>query len=396
MRITRPLRFVVKRTTKKTFRKVIVTTGVFAVIATSAIFYQNFITRPGKVFAATAVDTCFAFDAVTGTITDYFYHEANNYSLPSCPRDPDIPATIGGVQVKRIGDSAFYSKRLTSVTIPLGVVTIADYAFAANELSSLVLPDTVASIGYWSFGDNQLSTIALSSGMTSLNDTNQGGAFSFNKITEVAIPDTIKTVGKTVFMGQNQFGKIIDWIPNTEHLFWSGDNAVIQAAMDEIWMVKLYTQSPSNPNKLTDTLTTEADYVVDINNNGTSTDAIGGYVVNPATVAVEYQKSDGTNLLESKVFSSPDHLSLSTDFLVRLFARTVGAGGAITYTIPPYYRIEQSITFTAPDIAGYVTPTPQTKSFVLGASTNTVTFVYAPPAPVTPPSVPAATEPTVH
>ena len=71
MRITRSLRFVVKLTTKTTFRKVIVTTGVFLVIATSTIFYQNFITHPNKAFAATAVDTCFAFDAATGIITDY-------------------------------------------------------------------------------------------------------------------------------------------------------------------------------------------------------------------------------------------------------------------------------------------------------------------------------------
>ena len=41
-----------------------------------------------------------------------------------------------------------------------------------------------------------------------------------------------------------------------------------------------------------------------------------------------------------------------------------------------FWRIGDTVTFTAPSIAGYQTPSPATKTFVLGASTNVRTILY--------------------
>ena len=45
-----------------------------------------------------------------------------------------------------------------------------------------------------------------------------------------------------------------------------------------------------------------------------------------------------------------------------------------------YWVQGQTVTLTAPDIAGYITPSPATRSAVLSASTNAMNFVYAQPA----------------
>lgn len=82
--------------------------------------------------AATAPESCYTFTAGTGTIADY----SNG---PTCPKDLDIPNTIGGVPVVTIGASAFSNNHLTSVTIPDSVTSIADYAFYENQLTSVTI-----------------------------------------------------------------------------------------------------------------------------------------------------------------------------------------------------------------------------------------------------------------
>lgn len=42
-----------------------------------------------------------------------------------------------------------------------------------------------------------------------------------------------------------------------------------------------------------------------------------------------------------------------------------------------FWRIGDTVTFTAPSIAGYQTQSPATQTFVLGASTTVRTFVYS-------------------
>lgn len=150
----------------------------------------------------------FYFDSETGTITGYD---------PAGGSDVVIPATIGGVPVKHIGENAFEKLGITSVVLPDGLETIGDSAFWVNSLSSLVIPDTVTALGTDAFGhniigslvipdsvvtmgkyafaSNRITSLKLSSNLEVISDS----AFSYNKITSVEIPDGVKNIGHSAF-----------------------------------------------------------------------------------------------------------------------------------------------------------------------------------------------------
>ena len=223
MRITQPLSFVAKQMAKTIAKKTVLVSFGFTLLASGVIASQNLLTTPDSANAATPPDSCFAFNAGTGTITDYYNNEANNAANPACPRAVDIPATIGGVPVvsigtvgggypgpftgksltsvtipegvTSIGDSAFFSNKLTSVTIPSSVTSIGDSAFFSNKLTSVTIPSSVTSIGSNAFRSNQLTSVTIPEGVTSIGI----GAFSSNRLTTVTIPDGITSIGSQAF-----------------------------------------------------------------------------------------------------------------------------------------------------------------------------------------------------
>ena len=147
----------------------------------------------GSASAATPPDSCFAFNA--GTITDYYNNQANNPANPACPRDVDIPSTIGGVAVTAIGNNAFYYNQLTTVTIPDSVTTIGDAAFQFNQLTTVTIPESITTIADGAFSNNQLTTLTIPNSVTSIG----GSAFSNNQLTTVTIPDSVTTIGGNAF-----------------------------------------------------------------------------------------------------------------------------------------------------------------------------------------------------
>ena len=81
----------------------------------------------------------FAFDPETGTVTGYVDRAARM----------DIPAEIGGVPVKAIGEGAFTpAYHLMYLTVPEGVEVIGAGAFAhTNSILGVELPDSVRDVG---------------------------------------------------------------------------------------------------------------------------------------------------------------------------------------------------------------------------------------------------------
>jgi hypothetical protein len=65
-----------------------------------------------------------------------------------------IPAQIGGLPVAGIGNGAFRSRRIESVTFPSTLVFIGDYAFYDNNLTDISIPSTVINIGVGAFDNN--------------------------------------------------------------------------------------------------------------------------------------------------------------------------------------------------------------------------------------------------
>jgi hypothetical protein len=68
-----------------------------------------------------------------------------------------IPDQIDGLPVAAIGDNAFRSRRIESVTFPATLVSIGNYAFYDNNLTVISIPPAVINIGIGAFDGNTLS-----------------------------------------------------------------------------------------------------------------------------------------------------------------------------------------------------------------------------------------------
>ena len=150
----------------------------------------------------TTSEACFAFNAGTKTITDYYDNESNNGANPACPRSVVIPTSIGGVSVEHIGYRAFYSdsnfaRFLTAVTLPSTVKSIADEAFLDNSISSLTIPGSLETIGWSAFSNNTIVTLNIPVTVTFIDEY----AFDNGTLTDVYMYSTTSLGGFGVFAG---------------------------------------------------------------------------------------------------------------------------------------------------------------------------------------------------
>ena len=125
----------------------------------------------------------------------------------------NIPATIDGVVVTTIGDSAFRESRsLTSITIPNSVTTIGESAFReCRSLTSVTIPSSVTTIGISAFDDClALTSVTIPNSITKIEDS----VFSdCHKLTSVTIPSSVTTIGLSAFWNCNGLTSIT--IPNS-------------------------------------------------------------------------------------------------------------------------------------------------------------------------------------
>lgn len=128
----------------------------------------------------------FIFEPSTGTITGY---------LDAGPKDVIIPTEIDGVTVTALGNYAFRTKLLTSVTIPNTVKTIGYYAFEFNYLTSVIIPDSVTLIEPGAFRVNQLTNLTLSNSLLFIGYN----AFETNQLTTVLIPSSALSIDSSTF-----------------------------------------------------------------------------------------------------------------------------------------------------------------------------------------------------
>jgi hypothetical protein len=136
---------------------------------------------------------------VIGATTDV---EVTGRASGNTATDIVIPATVldgtTTYSVTTIGDSAFYQKALTSVTIPDSVTTIGDNAFFNNyTLTSVIIGNSVTTIGIEAFAGNALTSVIIPDGVTTIGN----GAFAVNALTSVTISDSVETLGEFAFAG---------------------------------------------------------------------------------------------------------------------------------------------------------------------------------------------------
>ncbi|MDD6049925.1 MAG: leucine-rich repeat domain-containing protein [Clostridiales bacterium] len=129
----------------------------------------------------------FVFDAATGTITGYKEYHAF----------VEIPATIGGVAVKSIGEDAFRSDySVYGVIFPEGLERIGAGAFQhAGSLSYVKFPTTLKTIGDDAFFNAQISKINWSEGLEEIG----ARAFQYGGESILVLPSTVRTIGESAF-----------------------------------------------------------------------------------------------------------------------------------------------------------------------------------------------------
>lgn len=127
----------------------------------------------------------FEFDKETGTIIKYI----------GSSKTVTIPEEIDGVKVEKIGDGAFASKELESITIANGVKKIGERAFLGNKLKSVEIPNSVTCIDNLAFADSELTNVKFSKSLTYIGVE----AFKDNKLEEVEIPNSVKNIDRSAF-----------------------------------------------------------------------------------------------------------------------------------------------------------------------------------------------------
>ena len=136
------------------FRKL---TGLLAIPLLVTACFAFVFSYSQQSYAAVVPESCYDFDAGTGTINAY-----DPLADLDCVTDIDIPATIGGVSVTAIGNGAFAGANITSVHFPSSITSIGYGSF-----NGVVLTDvTIAAAGdltiyNGSFGTYQGTTLSI-------------------------------------------------------------------------------------------------------------------------------------------------------------------------------------------------------------------------------------------
>ena len=102
---------------------------------------------------------------------------------------------LGGVPVVRIGCFAFKYFQLTSLVLPVGLISIGQSAFFESRLTSLVLPEGLTHIGASAFYESRLTSLVLPEGLTDIGED----AFVNSQLTSLKLPAGLISIGAGAF-----------------------------------------------------------------------------------------------------------------------------------------------------------------------------------------------------
>ncbi|MCR4840646.1 MAG: leucine-rich repeat protein [Lachnospiraceae bacterium] len=111
-----------------------------------------------------------------------------------------IPASVNGIKVTRIGNSAFSSSSIQHITIPASVTTIGEFAFDnCRYLKSITIPSNVTSIGKYAFcGCESLQSVTIPGSVRTIGEY---AFYNCKSLKSVTIPSNVTSIGNSAFYG---------------------------------------------------------------------------------------------------------------------------------------------------------------------------------------------------
>lgn len=170
------------------------------------------------VYDRTTDPSLFGFDAATGTITLYGGFDV-------CVQ---VPAEIGGVAVKAIGDGAFGDHRyICMLTLPEGLETIGASAFeSCDTLVHVDFPSTLKTIGSRAFYAGYHGYALDLPAVETIGD--EAFAWCVRMTDPVYLPEGLKTIGNSAFDGCGWLGEV--YLPASVEAI--GERAFADSAMN--------------------------------------------------------------------------------------------------------------------------------------------------------------------
>lgn len=128
----------------------------------------------------------------------------------SAGKDYTVPSSIrfGGhmYRVTKIGGSAFYGKKVKSVTLPMGLKSIGDNAFMSSTISEINIPVTVTNIGKRAFSN--IPTLKTISVPNSVKTIGLSCFVMCTGLTEVKLPARLEKLENSLFKGCRSLTKV--------------------------------------------------------------------------------------------------------------------------------------------------------------------------------------------
>ena len=195
------------------------------------------------------------------------------------------PTIESGITTIGIGNYAFSSSNLISITIPDSVTTIGEYAFKDSRLTSVNIPNSVTTIGKYAFyGSSYLDDITLHKYKNDDIDENiidlSGGGL-VNKVYTTNVFSNIKR-DATFTLFSDEKMDIESYIGEFRYVFYERDSTTSdkEAAMVEfeVWdedNVKISSRTSANPTIKYSSRWSNTDYNYSNINDGNLTDAKG-------------------------------------------------------------------------------------------------------------------------
>lgn len=120
-----------------------------------------------------------------------------------------VPATLGGVPVTSIGESAFAygsNPALKKVTLPDTVTDISEYAFSYSDISEINLPDSIKTIGSGAFEDTKIEKVKIPAGAEYIGESVFSGC---DKLVMADLSECSQNVSYRMFSGCTELSTVV-------------------------------------------------------------------------------------------------------------------------------------------------------------------------------------------